>query len=157
MDLLRSVLNTDTDSASLDYDGNLRWTYAFKLEDWFERQSVEINHGLVCDAEGTIYAAANRGYYLYAITKEGKLKWKLRLKDYYVSASPVIGKNGRIYLGMHHGAWEDDLEKNLLIIGDTPNSVEDEESPTEFILHQNYPNPFNPTTSIEYQCKYRES
>jgi len=84
------------------------------------------------------------------------MQWKLRLKDYYVDAGPVIGKDQTIYIGMHHGFWEQNLTNNLLVIKNKPNSVEDEETPTEFALYQNYPNPFNPSTRIKYQVASTE-
>ena len=34
--------------------------------------------------------------------------------------------------------------------------AQDNELPTNFILHQNYPNPFNPSTTIRFSVKKRD-
>lgn len=138
---------------SLDYNGNLRWIYEIEIEPWFEYPWISVEHGLVCDAEGTIYVATALGHYLYAISSEGELNWKLRLKDYYVTSGPVIGGDGLIYLGMHHGSLANDLENNLWVIGEKISSVDEGKEPTEFTLQQNYPNPFNPSTTITFTIR----
>lgn len=151
------VKDGGTGIISLDYLGNLNWIYEFEFEDWFDFGYIVIDHGLVCDSNGTIYAASGWGEYLYAISSEGELLWKLRLKDYYVTAGPVIGEDGIIYLGMHKSAFENNLVENLWVIGEESSGINDDETTAEFELHQNYPNPFNPTTRIIYQVASIES
>ncbi len=141
---------------SLDYHGNLRWIYEFEKEERFVEGRIFIENILVSDDEGTIYAAADFGYYLYAISKEGELLWQIPLDDkLYASSSPVITSEGNIIIGMHHGFWNDNVKNNLIAIGDNPNSVKEDELPSEYKLEQNYPNPFNPSTTIKFSLPVR--
>ncbi|KUG25685.1 hypothetical protein ASZ90_004489 [hydrocarbon metagenome] len=135
---------------SLDYEGNFRWFYNMEETGPPYYMPEEIQHGLVCDADGTIYAGSTWGYNFYAISKEGELLWKIPLDGMYADSSPVIGRDGTLYVGLHKGASENNLENTLIAIKDNPNSVENEEVPTEFVLQQNYPNPFNPSTTIKF-------
>jgi len=133
---------------SLDYKGNFRWFCQLDGDDdGFE----DVQHGLVCDADGTIYVGSAWGNYLYAISNSGDLLWKIPLDGMYADSSPVIGRDGTLYIGLNKGVYENQLENTLIAIKDNPNSVKEEELPSEYKLEQNYPNPFNPTTSIEYQ------
>lgn len=51
--------------------------------------------------------------------------------------------------------WEDSLNGKIQLLGRNEfilyGSIEDENTPGNFILYQNYPNPFNPVTKIEYR------
>ncbi len=136
---------------SLNYAGKLRWKYIF------DNEYEDIRQPIICDSEGTVYVGSTWGYYYYAISNEGELKWKLPLNDYQVDNTGAIAEDGTLYLGVHKNSLFTGFEKTLIAIRDTGvASLKDEESPTEFTLHQNYPNPFNPTTSIEYQVASTE-
>jgi outer membrane protein assembly factor BamB len=135
---------------SLDYHGNYRWYYEFDdyLPYWPHYEDVY--HGLVCDADGSIYFGSTWGNYFYALNNDGDLMWRVALDSLYADSCPVISNDGTIYIGTHLGANNSNVENNLFAIKDKPNSVEDEETPTKFALYQNYPNPFNPTTTIKF-------
>jgi hypothetical protein len=138
---------------SLDYFGNFRWFYGFGIQHPYSYHEL-ILHGLVCDAEGTVYAGSTFGNYLYAISSEGELIWKIPLDGMYADSCPVIGSDGTLYVGLHKGS-ANNLENTLIAIKDNPNSVKEEELPSEFKLEQNYPNPFNPSTTIKFSLPLR--
>ncbi len=135
---------------SLTYEGELRWYYAF--EEFPPPNIYEyFYHGLVCDADGTVYLGSSEGYNFYAISNSGELLWKLPLNGLRMDSPPVIDENGTLYIGLHGGASAF-VENNLIAVKDSlTSSVEKEEIPREVELYQNYPNPFNPSTKIKYQ------
>ena len=141
---------------SFNYNGNFRWDYLF--------DDVDPNMGtddfwqpLICDSEGTVYVGSTQGFYYYAISSDGELKWKLPLieQEQQVDNTGAISKDGTLYLGVHNISLISGQTKTLLAIRDTVTSVEnDDEEITSFTLEQNYPNPFNSTTHIKYTIPY---
>jgi outer membrane protein assembly factor BamB len=134
---------------SLDYSGDLNWRYIIDSD--LSVIDTDIEHPLVCDAEGKIYFGSTYGKYFYCVNKEGELMWKLDLEGYQYDSCPAIGSDGTLYIGTHLGSLDTNNERNLIAVRDKPNSVEDDVIPSEFKLEQNYPNPFNPTTKIQFQ------
>ena len=137
---------------SLDSQGNFRWKYIFddnEVDDFWQP--------LICDSEGTIYVGSTFGYYYYAISSEGELKWKLYLNEYQVDNTGAISKDGTLYLGVHKSSLFTGLTKTLIAIKDTGTvSVNENFSEIDgYSLSQNYPNPFNPITTISYKIKER--
>ena len=131
---------------SLDYEGNYRWSYMF------EDPTDDFWQPLICDSEGTVYVGSTFGYYYYAISSEGQLKWKLPLNDYQVDNTAAISKDGTLYLGVHKSSLFNNNEKNLIAIKDTgAMDVDENVIVTDYSLFQNYPNPFNPSTKISWQ------
>ncbi|RJP58697.1 MAG: PQQ-binding-like beta-propeller repeat protein [Melioribacteraceae bacterium] len=133
---------------SLDYSGNLNWKYVIDPE--FLWPDTHINHGLVCDAEGKIYFGSASGKYFYCLDKSGEPLWKFDLGGYEYDSCPAIGSDGTLYIGTHLQSLSANNQKNLIAIKDNPNSVKEEELPSEYKLEQNYPNPFNPSTTIKF-------
>ena len=137
---------------SVDYDGNFRWKYIFS-----DVEDEDFSQPLICDAEGTVYVGSTVGYYYYAISSNGELKWKLPLIFIYqqVDNTGAIGKDGTLYLGVHAISLLTGQEKTLIAINDTITVSVNEQNglPKNYYLLQNYPNPFNPTTSIDYSIK----
>ncbi len=132
---------------SIDYDGNFRWKYIFNDE-----ETDDFWQPLICDSEGTVYVGSTFGYYYYAISSDGELKWKLPLNDYQVDNTAAISKDGTLYLGVHKSSLFNNNEKNLIAIKDTGAMDVDESCIiTDYSLFQNYPNPFNPSTKISWQ------
>ena len=132
---------------SLSYNGTFRWKYI--LDDY---ESDDFWQPLICDSEGTVYVGSTFGYYFYAISGEGKLKWKLYLNEYQVDNTGAIAKDGTLYLGVHKSSLVTGLTKTLIAIKDT-GTVSVNENDTaikDYFLFQNYPNPFNPITKIRY-------
>jgi outer membrane protein assembly factor BamB len=137
---------------SLDYNGEFRWKYLFT--DVGPDHSDDFWQPLICDSEGTVYVGSTFGYYYYAISSDGRLKWRLPLEfpTKQVDNTGAISKDGTLYLGVHGSSLGTGYTKTLIAIKDTGTvSVnEDNPVPEEFSLFQNYPNPFNPLTTIEY-------
>ena len=133
-------------------------------------------------SDGTIYIATISDG-LLAINPDGTEKWRYNYgtatTDEFNRTSPVIGTNGRIYIGVDYenkgggflqgcllksikcantnlanSAWPKFRVNNkntgqLLITGREGRDIYGK-TPFDFALLQNYPNPFNPTTTIEY-------
>ncbi len=132
---------------SLDYNGNFRWSY---LPDDYEYD--DFWQPLICDSDGTVYFGSTNGKFYYAVSSEGKLKWKLPLNDYQVDNTAAISSDGTLYLGVHMTSLWDKNKNNLIAIRDTNTTgVKKEIKITSYKMSQNYPNPFNPSTTIEYQ------
>lgn len=134
---------------SLSYDGDFRWEYMLDDE-----ESDDFTQPLICDSEGTVYVGSTYGNYYYAISSEGKLKWKLPLNGQLqqVDNTGVIAEDGTLYLGVHDIAFITNQRKTLIAIRDT-GTVSVNENNVEisnYALLQNYPNPFNPSTTIRY-------
>jgi hypothetical protein len=109
------------------------------------------NHGLVCDAEGKIYAGATYQGNFYCIDNNGVVLWTLDLGEYEYDSCPAIGSDGTLYIGLHISSLFQHHEKNLIAIRDTVTSVPTiDPKELSYSLEQNYPNPFNPTTHIRY-------
>ncbi|MBL1212580.1 MAG: PQQ-binding-like beta-propeller repeat protein [Ignavibacteriae bacterium] len=131
---------------SVNYNGDVNWEYLL------DNQTDQMDHGLVCDADGTIYCGPTWPGYFYAISNEGELLWKLLIEEYEFDASPAIGSDGTLYIGLNGSTLLSDHKQNLIAIKDDPTLiVSDDPLPAEYNLHQNYPNPFNPQTVIKYQ------
>ncbi len=139
---------------SLDFNGNFRWKYSFDDE-----ESDDFWQPLICDSEGTVYIGSTLGYNYYAISNDGKLKWKLPLmgQKQQVDNTGSIAKDGTLYLGVHDVSLLPGQQKTLIAIKDTGTVSVDEKKIIikDYSLSQNYPNPFNPTTTISYQIKER--
>ncbi|MDT3695031.1 MAG: PQQ-binding-like beta-propeller repeat protein [Ignavibacterium sp.] len=137
---------------SLDFNGNYRWKYSFDDE-----ESDDFWQPLICDSEGTVYVGSTLGYNYYAISSDGKPKWKLPLieQQQQVDNTGAISKDGTLYLGVHDVSLLPGQQKTLIAIKDTCTvSVDEGNSEVmNYFLSQNYPNPFNPTTTISYQIK----
>ena len=126
---------------SVDYYGNLRW------QKTIDELASNIASPLACDSEGKIYFGSTSGSNYYCYSNEGNLVWKLPLNGYEVDVAPVLGADGTLYIGVHHG----DLKVSLIAVKDKPTAVEVlNAAPVDFLLQQNYPNPFNPTTTIKF-------
>ncbi|MCF8243414.1 MAG: PQQ-binding-like beta-propeller repeat protein [Melioribacteraceae bacterium] len=136
---------------SYTYEGEYRWWYIIgtnpdEYDDFWQP--------LICDSEGTVYVGSTFGYYYYAISSEGELKWKLPLNGYQVDNTGAIAEDGTLYLGVHKSSLGTNQDSTLIAIRDTNTTAirEDKEvSVSEYRLYQNYPNPFNPSTNIIYQ------
>lgn len=137
---------------SLSHSGEFRWEYIFDDE-----ESDEFRQPLICDSEGTVYVGSTNGYNYYAISSEGKLKWKLPLtfNEQQVDNTGAISKDGTLYLGVHNTSLVTNQTKTLIAIKDTGTvSVEENKIViNDYSLSQNYPNPFNPTTIINFTVK----
>jgi hypothetical protein len=134
---------------SLNYNGGLRWTYLFDIE-----ESDDFEQPLICDSEGTVYVGSTYGSGYYAISSEGELKWHLPLLGLLqqVDNTGSIGEDGTLYLGVHEVSTIPPLDQiTLMAIRDTVTSVKDaNENMVSYKLEQNYPNPFNSSTNIKY-------
>lgn len=136
---------------SLTNDGNYRWKYLFDDSDY-----DDFWQPLICDSEGTVYVGSTFGYYYYAISSDGELKWKLPLNDYQVDNTGAIAKDGTLYIGVHKSSLAPNQQKTLIAIKDTGTvDVKDNFKILDYHLEQNYPNPFNPNTTINYAVKER--
>lgn len=144
-------LNDDVRFAiySIDYDGNENWSKVIDPD--LDDRDLYVGHPLTCDPDGKIYFGSSFGKNFYCLNSNGELLWKIDLEGNEFDSTPVIGSDGTLYIGAHISSLNTFHTRNLIAIKDKPNSVEDEETPTEFKLYQNYPNPFNPTTRIKYQ------
>ena len=127
--------------------GDIRWKYVF-----FNGESDDFWQPLICDSEGTVYVGSTFGLLYYAISKEGELKWTIRLNDYQVDNTGAIAEDGTLYIGVHKTSLSNTNEQNLIAIKDTASvDVTEDITPVkEYSLSQNYPNPFNPSTTIQY-------
>ncbi|WKZ70289.1 MAG: PQQ-binding-like beta-propeller repeat protein [Melioribacteraceae bacterium] len=138
---------TYTSINSLNNDGDLNWSYVIDHDTWY---NTDVEGQITVDAEGKIYFGATREGYFYCLSKDGELLWKLYLEGNDFDSSPAIGSDGTLYIGSHGSSTAQGQQRTLIAIKDDPNSVIDEEIPTEFKLEQNYPNPFNPSTTIKF-------
>jgi outer membrane protein assembly factor BamB len=138
---------------SYDYYGNKRWWYIIGND---PSEYDDFWQPLICDSEGTVYVGSTFGYYYYAISSDGELKWKLPLNDYQVDNTGAISKDGTLYIGVHKSSLSPNQQKTLIAIRDTGTvSVKDNFKFLDYHLEQNYPNPFNPNTTINYSIKER--
>lgn len=137
---------------SLNYNGDFRWKYIFN-----DVETDDFWQPLICDSEGTVYIGSTLGYYYYAISNDGQLKWKLSLNDYQVDNTGAIAKDGTLFLGVHKSSLATNQQNTLIAIKDTGAvSVKDDNFKNlDYQLEQNYPNPFNPNTTINYFIKER--
>ncbi len=75
---------------STDNEGNLRWEYNMS-------QFGPLSSSLICDVEGTIYAAAWHQNLLFALSSDGYLKWQVEIGPVgYIS--PALG-DGLLFIG----------------------------------------------------------
>lgn len=138
---------------SYDYNGNKRWWYIIGND---PSEYDDFWQPLICDSEGTVYVGSTFGYFYYAISSDGELKWKLPLNDYQVDNTGAIAKDGTLYIGVHKSSLSTNQQKTLIAIKDTGTvSVKDNFKVLDYQLEQNYPNPFNPNTTIKYSTKER--
>ncbi|MGZ3429198.1 MAG: outer membrane protein assembly factor BamB family protein [Polyangia bacterium] len=86
-------------------DGSVRWTLtagpcrvATGVGPEGARCDVD---GVTVAPDGTIYASADG---LYAVTPEGKLKWKFTPGVTHCAAVPAVGLDGTVYVGCHDDA-----------------------------------------------------
>ncbi len=80
---------TDTLYA-LDYSGNLRWKINL---------GMNISSSLICDADGTVFAAVfnnGPGSTIYAVTRDGNIRWSLFADADRGLESAAISKNGTL-------------------------------------------------------------
>lgn len=133
---------------SLDYYGNLNWFTPLTVGDFLQNN---IDHGLVCDAEGKIYCGSQDGGNFYCINNNGEILWRFDMGEYEYSSSPAIGSDGTLYIGTHISSLTQNHKKNLIAIRDTITSVQTvSHLDYGYSLEQNFPNPFNSTTHIKY-------
>jgi outer membrane protein assembly factor BamB len=86
-------------------DGTVRWTFfagpcrvATGVGPEGARCDVD---GVTVAPDGTIYASADG---LYAVTPEGKLKWKFAPGITHCASTPAVGLDGTVYVGCHDDA-----------------------------------------------------
>jgi outer membrane protein assembly factor BamB len=140
---------------SLDYYGDVNWEYLLEPQMHpYDPFFAMVDHGLVCDADGSIYFGSMMGNYFYALNKDGELMWKLPLNGYEYHSSPAIGSDGTLYIGTSRSTFFRYHKENLIAIRDKTVSVEDKAFNYDFILYQNYPNPFNPKTKIKFSTPH---
>jgi len=133
---------------SFNNNGELNWRYV--IEPYLSFENTAINSHITVDAEGKIYFGATREGYFYCLNNKGELLWKLYLDGNDFDSSPAIGSDGTLYIGTHRSSLDQNQKRTLIAIKDNPNSVKEEELPSEYKLEQNYPNPFNPSTIIKF-------
>ena len=135
---------------SYDYNGNKNWWYIIGND---PSEYDDFWQPLICDSEGTVYVGSTFGYYYYAISSDGQLKWKLPLNDYQVDNTSAISKDGTLYIGVHKSSLVTNQIQTLIAIKDTGAVYVEQDGwrVTGYSLSQNYPNPFNPSTKISWQ------
>ena len=86
-------------------DGNVRWTFqagpcrvATGVGPEGARCDVD---GVTVAPDGTVYAAADG---LYALSPDGKLKWKFAPAVTHCAATPAVGPDGTVYVGCRDDA-----------------------------------------------------
>ncbi len=86
-------------------EGKVVWTFS-------EEEFIFEESGIVIGEDSTIYFTAiirrpHRDHYLYALNPDGTLKWKHKLNDthYSYSPTPIIGKDGYIYVIRQNGQY----------------------------------------------------
>lgn len=139
-------VNSNRKLYSVDYSGNLNWTYQFEVNDDFTQP-------LVCDIDGNVYLGSTTGINYYAVSNKGNLLWQMPLNGYQVDNTSSFGADGTLYIALHSGSI--DSNYTLIAIRDSTFTSLSEfiSQPENFSLLQNYPNPFNPSTTISYKLK----
>lgn len=88
---------------AINRDGSEKWTLVIgtfggsnsgKSRGWFSNS--------VIGSDGTIYVGSSAGIF-YAISKEGTIKWSMDVGEMNQKTSPVIDKNGILYISTKEG------------------------------------------------------
>jgi outer membrane protein assembly factor BamB len=108
-DVLVGVYGPRPRVVSLDGEtGEVRWSFPVGLDEATERG---IASGPLVDADGNIYFGAHDSF-VYSITREGRLRWVLRVGR-EIDAAPVLTPEGVLIVGSDDGvvyAIEDGVE-----------------------------------------------
>jgi len=89
---------------ALNPNGMIKWT--FETGEWLVSSPAVSSDGTIYIGSAASYIATDppiQDSYLYAINPDGTLKWKFKVDNAIVIASPVIAAEGTVYIGSRDG------------------------------------------------------